>query len=323
MRLPNQVLNTVCFLAHDGPEIKYGGTGFIVAIKGEHNNAYLHLVTAKHVADALDGGPFVIGANTKHGTKALIDANVDGENLLKWWYHPTHPNAVDAAVTLFAPDDYEKLDVEWVFYPNMFATAEVMQKAGIGIGDEIAVVGLFTRFSGKNKHFPIVRIGNLAMLPSEPVPVEGFDPMDVYLAEGRSIGGLSGSPVYVRQTLNMEVTNEKGEKLPFAGVGQIYFLGLMHGHWRVPKQAMLAQGVEVAEAVNMGVSIVVPAHKIVEILNQPELVALRKKYDETITKDNLPVADSLLDKKKPDQSFTQADFEAALKKASRKITPNK
>jgi hypothetical protein len=125
------------------------------------------------------------------------------------------------------------------------------------------------------------------MLPSEPVPVAAFDPMDVYLAEGRSIGGLSGSPVYVRQTLNMEVKNTNGDRVPFAGIGQIYFLGLMHGHWRVPVQAMAVHGVEVAEAVNMGVSIVVPAHKIVEILNQPELVALRKEYDDKLAKENL------------------------------------
>jgi hypothetical protein len=234
----------------------------------------------------------------------------------KWYYHPTEPNAVDAAVTLFAPAHYDRLNVEWVF-EEMFATPEVMEQAGIGIGDEIAVVGLFTRFWGQNQYFPIVRIGNLAMLPKERIPAEKFDPMEAYLAEGRSIGGLSGSPVYVRETLNMNVSGRNGELLPFAGTGQIYFLGLMHGHWQVPKEALQKDGIEAAEAVNMGVSIIVPAHKIKEILYQPELAEMRKQVDQEIAKRDGPTQDS--DLKKPEPSFTQDDFESALKKVTRKV----
>jgi hypothetical protein len=35
-----------------------------------------------------------------------------------------------------------------------------------------------------------------------------------------------------------------------------------------------------AEAVNMGVSIVIPAKKILEVLHHPELVQMRKERDE-------------------------------------------
>jgi hypothetical protein len=117
----------------------------------------------------------------------------------------------------------------------------------------------------------------------------------------------------------MTVTGEHGQPLPFAGTGQIYFLGLMHGHWRVPKEALAREGVEVAEAVNMGVSIVVPAHKILEILYQPELVKMRKDIDKEISLETGPITDSEL--AKPDATFTQANFEKALKKASRKVAP--
>ena len=320
MRLPDQILNTVCFIAHSTEEIKYGGTAFVVSIKGANDNAFLYLVTAKHVAEAIEDCPFIIGLNEKNGGKALIDA--DG---VKWYYHPTEPNAVDAAVTPFSPKQYEQLNVQWIHAGDdagdngMFALPAIRQEAGIGIGDEIAVVGLFTRFWGRKQLFPIARIGNLAMLPTERIPVNGFEPMEVFLAEGRSIGGLSGSPVFVRQTMNILVEGDKGEPIPFAGVGQIYFLGLMHGHWRVARQTMKAEGVEVSEAVNMGVSIVVPAHKIREILDQPELLAMRKKIDAEIASERGPVPDSEL--QKPGHVFTKLDFEAALKMASRKITP--
>ena len=42
---------------------------------------------------------------------------------------------------------------------------------------------------------PILRMGNLAAYPQERVQVEGVE-MDAYLIEARSIGGLSGSPVF-------------------------------------------------------------------------------------------------------------------------------
>ena len=317
MRLPNQVLNTVCFIAHDEAEIRFGGTGFLVAIKGAHENAFLYTVTAKHVAEAVEHGPYVFGVNTKHGKKVILET--EGSDPVKWYYHPTEPNAVDAAVTPFAPSGFENLDVDWVRFPEMVVTPESMQKYGIGIGDEIAVIGLFTGFSGRERHFPIARIGNLAMVPSERVPVKDFDPMEAYLAEGRSIGGLSGSPVYVRQTVNVQVPGPDGKTpLAFAATGAIFLLGLMHGHWDLPKGfSSLIQG----ETTNMGISIVVPAHKIMEILNHPELVDMRKKTDEEIAKENLPTPDSTLRKQKLEQVFTKTDFEAALKKASRKIKP--
>jgi hypothetical protein len=60
------------------------------------------------------------------------------------------------------------------------------------------------------------------------------------------------------------------------GMGGFRFLGLMRGHWDLPLGVQVGQ----AEAVNMGISIVVPAKKILETLYHPELVALRDKQDE-------------------------------------------
>jgi hypothetical protein len=314
MRLPDQVLRTVCFISRSTADIVYGGTGFVVAVRGDHGNAYLHLVTAKHVAQAVEGAPFVIGINTKGGKKAILDADLESGGL-KWWYHPTEPNAVDTAVTMFSPANYDQLEVEWVF-EDMFTNPSLMTKAGIGVGDEIAIIGLFTPFSGKDKHFPIARIGNLAMLPTERIPVEGFEPMEAYLAEVRSLKGLSGSPVFVRETLNFIVSSEKGGKAEkhLAGCGQIHFLGLISAHWDLPK----IYDPDGKKPVNMGVSIVVPAHKIMEVVNHPELVEMRKQYDAKYHKDMSPTLDTAFDNTKP-KPFTKANFEDALKKASRKL----
>jgi hypothetical protein len=55
--------------------------------------------------------------------------------------------------------------------------------------------------------------------------------MDAYLAEGRSIGGLSGSPVFVRNTVNRRVPTAKGRPKHISGLGSLHLLGLIHGHW--------------------------------------------------------------------------------------------
>ena len=60
-------------------------------------------------------------------------------------------------------------------------------------------------------------------------------------------------------------------------------LGLVHGHWDLP---VSFSATEQAEAVNMGVSIIVPAKKILEVLYHPELAAMRKQhYDKLVKSD--------------------------------------
>jgi hypothetical protein len=311
MRISDKLLNCVGFISHDTPQVKYGATGFVAGIAAERGGGYyLHLVTAKHVAEMVEHGSFLLGMNLKSGSKIFLRM---GE--IKWWYHPTEADSVDCAVTIFAPASAEEYDTQFIG-ENTFATDEQIQRYGIGPGDEIAVIGLFTRFSGEAKHFPIVRSGNIAMMPTERIPINGFGDMEAYLAEGRSIGGLSGSPVFARSTINLPL-NMGGDRIMFSGLGQWHFIGIMHGHWELPLDF---KSTEKAEAVNMGVSIITPAKKILEVLNHPELVQMRKEYDEKRIADNSPRADSALGKKaeQDTQPFTKEDFETALKKVTRR-----
>jgi hypothetical protein len=89
-----------------------------------------------------------------------------------------------------------------------------------------------------------------------------------------------------RKTVNTTLPSVGDQ--PFAGTGRIYFLGLIHGHWDLAKDLSIAQ----AEAVNMGISIIVPAHKIWEVVNQPELKEQRTKYDIEVGKGILRTQES-------------------------------
>jgi len=140
--------------------------------------------------------------------------------------------------------------------------------------------------------------------------------MDAYLAEGRSIGGLSGSPIFVRNTVVMPIPGPKGKVIYSSGLGAIHFLGLMHGHWEVPGSFSTT---EQAEAVNMGVSIIVPAKKILEVLYHPELVALRKENVEEQKRSKYPTMNSSFSAK----PLSKEEFEAMLKKVSRKKSDQK
>jgi hypothetical protein len=309
MRIPDQLLNCVGFISHDVPTIKYLGTGFVVATKGESGNAFLHFITAKHVAEVVEHGPFVIGMNRKNGGRAMLkyeDA--------KWFYHPTEPDAVDVAVTVFGLSEQTDVNVHYIPV-TAFMMDESIAEYAIGVGDEVNAIGLFTRFSGATRHSPIVRSGNIAMMPTDRIPVKGFDPMEAYLIEGRSIGGLSGSPVFARHTVGTIGNTGKKERIIAYSLGHALLMGLMHGHWDLPVNF---KSTEQAEAVNMGISIVVPAKKILEVLRHPELVEMRKNIDKQIKEEQLPTRDIDLPER---QVFTQEIFETALKKASRKITP--
>ncbi len=131
MRIPDRFLSCVGFISHDNPQPEYLGTTFIVGIAGKYGNAYLHAVTAKHVAECVEGGPFLIGVNFKDGEAGWFSS------AMKWWYHPTEPN-VDAAVTVFTPT--ERFDMEYI-PENSFVTDKIIQHYGIGVGDVISVVG--------------------------------------------------------------------------------------------------------------------------------------------------------------------------------------
>ena len=83
--------------------------------------------------------------------------------------------------------------------------------------------------------------------------------------------------------------DDKGDDVPFAGLGQPFLLGLMHGHWELPASFTKTEN---AEAVNMGISMIVPIQKIKEILYSPEMIVMRDHLEQELLREYGPVADS-------------------------------
>ena len=75
MRISDVVRKCVGFAGiREGSGIRYGGTVFFINIS-EDGIKFLYMVTAKHVAEALEGSDCVIRVNNKQGRSVLVEAS--------------------------------------------------------------------------------------------------------------------------------------------------------------------------------------------------------------------------------------------------------
>jgi len=273
MRVPDEVKKSVVFVGtmgrdqHGQETPYYGGTGFLVSLPSRNivGNSFIYLVTAKHVIDKAGDRPLILRVNTTDGKSTIVREEAPG-----WFFHPTD-TAVDVAavpVRHIPSFDYN------VMPTSAFVTDDVIHEQNIGIGDEVFITGLFPRHSGSKRNIPIVRIGNIAMMPEERI-VTNLGEAEVYLIEAKSIGGLSGCPVVVNKTTP-------------SGVWQFHLLGMMHGHWDIGLDRMDDMDANVLGSINMGIAIVTPAKKILEVLENPALVTYRLEVEEMVKKMDVP-----------------------------------
>jgi len=274
MRVPDEVRDTVVFVGSEGqrdgqPAIIWRGTAFVVAIPSSRADFnFEYFVTARHVVAPLQGQRYFIRANRVDDGSVVTR----GDGRETWWFHPTDSSADVAVLPIGINRNVYKLTAIPI---QMFLKDPPGEgQSHIGVGDDVFITGLFAHLSGDERNHPIVRTGNVALMPSCKVETAKFGKMDAYLIEARSIGGISGSPVFVRETKMF------APRTPFFAFGKIHLIGLMHGHWDLPPSAKNdVVGDDIMKSVNMGIAIVVPAHKIIETLEQPELVEQRKELE--------------------------------------------
>jgi hypothetical protein len=297
MQIPDEIRKCVVFVAylHKDGNLRFAGTGFFVGLESaEVQVSFCYLVTAKHVivnaAQHSTDGFAYIRINNKSGSFELVRAPLNA-----WIQHSSDTN-VDVAIFPWAPDQNR---YEFLLYPReMFVSSEVMRKQRIGIGDDVIMVGLFASHFGRQRNVPVVRVGNISMMPEEPVETQAFGPIDAYVIEARSIGGLSGSPVFVNIGYPRRIENDQGQIVNALGAGaNLYLLGLVHGHWDAKQDASDTLVVDAFAAregrINMGMAIVVPCQKIMEVIDHPGLVDARRKEVERRKKAAEPTGTSM------------------------------
>ena len=106
-------------------------------------------------------------------------------------------------------------------------------------------------------------------------------------------------------------------------------MGLMHGHWDIPPETKNdVMAIDDDGKVNMGIAIVAPATKILEVINQEELMAIRRESAAKRKRNQLkPTMDDALPMTAATQKtragatipvLTRGEFFKSLGKATRK-----
>jgi hypothetical protein len=175
-----------------------------------------------------------------------------------------------------------------------------------------ATVPTDTMEHATTRNIPIVRVGNIAAMTEQKIRSRTFDgdeiDVDGYLVETRSLAGISGSPVFAvldevspnSQRVSWSsppLTNWSGDQTePKVLVDavtsikrQFCLMGLLHGHYDVPASPPYISDGKIKRELNLGVAIVVPASKIVEVLYHPTIEEERAKMFREHRESNAPV----------------------------------
>jgi hypothetical protein len=278
MRIPDSLLNAVCFLGIEFPDgtKTWGGTAFLVAIPWEAMPEWssTYVVTARHNLQRAQrtieerGGTLCLRMNGLQPDEVVVVRIGDD---IKWLV-PADLGSDVAVLNWTPPTDR----VEYTrISRSMVVTAAFADRERIGLGDELAIVGLFAKRAGSDRNLPIVRSGVIAAAPSEPL-VNGLTgaPMEgCYLAELRSIGGLSGSPVFVILSYGRTLW---GDSPSIRHESTLALLGLIHGHWDISKKEFLAIDWDDDEPLNTGIAVIVPMTDALSLIDQESEVAKRQ-----------------------------------------------
>lgn len=276
------VRKSVVFLGYEDSQGQFvpQGTGFVVSCS-TMGRTFMHIVTAEHVIVHISVDlkkDIVFRLNAEAGGTAIFSAPAED-----WYYHPD-PNCTDVAVL---PCHIDRKQVIYAHAPmdDICATKDVIDEYEITAGDEIFVAGLFTNHFGQDRNIPIIRTGNIAAMPEEPVKTKYKGYIDAYLMEARSIGGLSGSPVFIKRP---PLSYRDGRFL-LTGEGNVfYLLGMVQGHFDIESDRMDAVSEEDVSTgrINTGIGVVIPVERIIETMNQPDLQHQREKIVENLESDS-------------------------------------
>jgi hypothetical protein len=158
-----------------------GASGFLLglSVPGGH---IVWAVTNRHVIK--DGG-WTIRLNTVEGSISTIDTIEEN------WFLSEEDDLAIMPISLSKDiHKFKFIADEWLLLE------EDVRAYDIGPGDPRFVVGRFVNHDGVQRNTPTARFGQIAQSPGELVEVGGYR-QESFLVEIRSIGGYSGSPVFV------------------------------------------------------------------------------------------------------------------------------
>jgi hypothetical protein len=251
-----------------------GGTGFLVAVKSRHaDRLYVHVVTNRHV---VDGGNRVIRFNTTGGGFSSLASEPE-----EWEISPDDDLAVlgtdipkDAEWSAIGLDEFldEGCEIEgWPIFP----------------GDEVVFFGRFTTHEGRQRNKPVMRFGNISMLPDPNalVRIEGDHEQLAFLVECRSLSGFSGSPAFVHLAQPRWMSSEQDKKGWISTGIRLLGVDCAHLSFWSPVCEQKNRGTVLSDMwveTNSGIAVIVPAWRLARLINGERLVKERDKVEQRL-----------------------------------------
>ena len=197
----DEIRNCIAFLGwrNERGGFNVEGTAFFIAFVEEYFS-FRYLVTAGHVlwpsrwrVDSKPHANIDVRVSTKGGVPYIGATKIDD-----WFFHQDKRMDICATpIASPAPGSVnEDAVVTFLRLPEIALIDERLESPGIEVGDEIFMPGAFIGRVGERKNIPIVRTGNICAMPEEPIS-SGSPKAKAYLIETRSLGGASGSPIFV------------------------------------------------------------------------------------------------------------------------------
>ncbi len=305
MHIPPIWADCLFYLYGSGEEAeagsREGGTGFLVhCLSTVEGWVHIYAVTNKHV---IDEGFCALRLNRKVGGTDPISTQPE-----QWIFHPDGDDLAVFPVTL-------SYDVNWWSISTAkFISHETIEVYHIGYGEDVFLVGRLIAHAGKRKNTPVVRFGNISLMADPDEKLEYRDSrgnprkQEAFLVECRSLSGFSGSPVFV--TTNQTYTGDEAQRVVMArqkemgyiptpeegakfkpvsmsGTQGPWLLGVDSGHlplWRPVFKKDEKTETEFRVDANTGIAGVIPAWRLLELLEVDKLTKQRAREDKKIAK---------------------------------------
>lgn len=243
--------------------MRVAGTAFLVGSEIVPGQSISYLITAEHVirgVRSLGLADVFVRLNFSTRPAEWLATRVDD------WVSDPDDRTADLAIL---PRVSLPRDSDHLLYPlERFVNSETISNENIGVGTDVFLTGLFVNHIGELQSIPIVRTGVIAAMPTHPVRTR-LGPKTAYLIEARSIGGLSGSPVFA----NLGTIRVVKGQLQTSTGPVVFLLGVVHGHFDSPDPDAPgdAQDRATAERINVGIAVVTPSDRVVALLAHPAI----------------------------------------------------
>lgn len=290
-QIARNLLDTVIYLYGNETDAKagknFGGTGFLVSLQSEmfpnRGAAYFYAVTNWHVA--VRDGFSTIRVNNTDGTVDIFEFGPED-----WHFLPKYDIAVIPMPFDPSRQKAALLPIEMFAGKDMFETFPGTDLGGmLGVGSDTFMIGRFVDHDGGQTNMPAARFGHVSVLPA-PIIQPNHIKADSFCIDMHSRTGYSGSPVFVFKTPGSEVGF-------IQTVHPHSYFGLLGIHWgQFPEDWEIEKGAKPKskhEAKSLivegqyvkglsGMTCVLPAWSILEVLRMPKLLKLRRIHDQTV-----------------------------------------